>query len=132
MIVNPRSIRRLKPRSIQKRCFSGGSWQEGQWRYNYYDPPVHDKIDYAQSCHWTGKTIAAFVFVYWSFPQYNKMTHKISMGNFTAAQINAVYPIKNCVAPYKRADLNWEYEMPEWPEEWGEEPVYSTETYTRA
>ena len=33
----------------------------------------------------------------------------MALTEFGAAQINAVYDIDKCVAPYKRDDLDWDY-----------------------
>ena len=34
---------------------------------------------------------------------------EMALQEFSSAQINAVYDISKCVAPYKRDDLDWDY-----------------------
>lgn len=60
---------------------------------------------------WMGRLLGAFALWYWATSFYDKFAHSMPMAlqEFSSAQINAVYDISKCVAPYKRDDLDWDY-----------------------
>lgn len=98
----------------QKRLASGAHperWDKNLYRYKFYDPPIHDKFNMRGEPMWIARLLGAFTLWFWGTTFYDKFAHSMPLAcqEFASAQINAIYDVSKCTAPYKREDLDWDY-----------------------